>query len=183
MDSGIAFIDTGYTPNSSTKVESTAAILSANGYSGRFGNQSRLAFGIGSGRLYLAQGGHYFLGSYTVGAFYSFVNDIANRTVSVEGVGSTSTAAVSNWYPQLYPIYLFASNVAPTSGTNVNGKMLDTNSLGRIRMKSCSIWENDIPVRNYIPVRVGTEGAMMDTLTRRIYRNAGTGNFGYGNDK
>ena len=38
-----------------------------------------------------------------------------------------------------------------------------------------------------LPVRVGTdatswEGAMMDTLTRRIYRNAGTGAFTYGND-
>ena len=37
------------------------------------------------------------------------------------------------------------------------------------------------------PVRVGTdatswEGAMMDVLTRRIYRNAGTGTFTYGND-
>lgn len=35
-------------------------------------------------------------------------------------------------------------------------------------------------------VRVGTgstwEGAMIDVLTRRIYRNAGTGAFGYGND-
>lgn len=29
---------------------------------------------------------------------------------------------------------------------------------------------------------IGTEGAMMDTLTRRIYRNAGTGAFTYGND-
>ena len=38
----------------------------------------------------------------------------------------------------------------------------------------------------FIPVRVGTgstwEGAMMDVLTRRIYRNAGTGAFTYGND-
>ena len=33
-----------------------------------------------------------------------------------------------------------------------------------------------------VPVRVGTEGAMMDVLTRRIYRNAGTGAFTYGND-
>jgi hypothetical protein len=38
-----------------------------------------------------------------------------------------------------------------------------------------------------LSVRVGTdatswEGAMMDTLTRRIYRNAGSGAFGYGND-
>lgn len=43
------------------------------------------------------------------------------------------------------------------------------------------------PVHVFRPVRVGTdatswEGAMMDTLTRRIYRNAGTGDFGYGDD-
>lgn len=31
-------------------------------------------------------------------------------------------------------------------------------------------------------VRVGTEGAMMDVLTRRIYRNQGTGAFTCGND-
>ena len=188
LNSGIAFIDTGYTPNSSTKIESMAAIFSSGGYSGRFGNLSRLTFGANDGRLYMAQGAHYYLSSYTVGTFCSFVNDIANRTVSVEGVGSTSTSTVSDWYPQLYPVYLFASNVAPlTSGTVVNGKQLDPSSLGRIRMKSCSIWENNIPVRSFRPVRVGTdatswEGAMMDVLTRRIYRNAGTGAFTYGND-
>ena len=37
-----------------------------------------------------------------------------------------------------------------------------------------------------LPIRVGSgttwEGAMMDVLTRRIYRNAGTGAFTYGND-
>ena len=188
LDSGIAFINTGYTPNSSTKVESTAAVLSACGYSGRFGSRSRLTFGwFTNGNLYLAQGDHYYLGGWTAGTFYSFVNDIANRTVSVEGVGSTSTAAVSDWYPQLYPVYLFASNVDPITGTTVNGKALDTNSIGRIRMKSCSIWENNTPVHKFLPVRVGTdattwEGAMMDVLTRRIYRNAGTGAFTYGND-
>lgn len=42
-------------------------------------------------------------------------------------------------------------------------------------------------LNNLQAVRVGTdatswEGAMMDTLTRRIYRNAGTGAFTYGND-
>lgn len=48
--------------------------------------------------------------------------------------------------------------------------------------------DNDEQTRRMLPVRVGTdatswEGAMMDVLTRRIYRNAGTGAFGYGNDK
>lgn len=37
-------------------------------------------------------------------------------------------------------------------------------------------------LNNLQAVRVGQEGAMMDVLTRRIYRNAGTGAFTYGND-
>jgi hypothetical protein len=37
-------------------------------------------------------------------------------------------------------------------------------------------------IQSLLSVRVGTEGAMMDVLTRRIYRNAGTGAFTYGND-
>lgn len=46
---------------------------------------------------------------------------------------------------------------------------------------------NGAAIQNLISVRVGTDatswdGAMMDVLTRRIYRNAGTGAFGYGND-
>ena len=48
------------------------------------------------------------------------------------------------------------------------------------------IYSNATPLRSFRPVRVGSgttwEGAMMDVLTRRIYRNAGTGAFGYGND-
>ena len=58
--------------------------------------------------------------------------------------------------------------------------------IGRVyRMK---MWADSTLVHNFIPVRVGTdatswEGAMMDILTRRIYRNAGTGAFTYGNDR
>ena len=49
------------------------------------------------------------------------------------------------------------------------------------------IYQNGMPTRAFVPIRVGTdatswEGAMMDVLTRRIDRNAGTGAFTYGND-
>ena len=53
-------------------------------------------------------------------------------------------------------------------------------------MSEFRIERNSDPLRKFAPVRVGSgstwEGAMMDTLTRRIYRNAGTGAFSYGND-
>lgn len=67
----------------------------------------------------------------------------------------------------------------------------DTNGTGTLlitgRVYFCNILDNSVPVRSFRPVRVGTgstwEGAMMDVLTRRIYRNAGTGAFSYGADK
>ena len=51
-----------------------------------------------------------------------------------------------------------------------------------LRVRKYSLTLNGANIRNLLSVRVGTEGAMMDVLTRRIYRNAGTGAFGYGND-
>ena len=75
-----------------------------------------------------------------------------------------------------YTIVVFAGrNSATTVTANMVGKFY-----------SCKIWDNNTPVRSFRPIRVGTgstwEGAMMDVLTRRIYRNAGTGAFTYGND-
>ena len=63
------------------------------------------------------------------------------------------------------------SNSAPV-GTRIYGYKMESNGLAK---------------EHLLPVRVGTdatlwEGAMMDVLTRRIYRNAGTGAFTYGND-
>ncbi len=63
------------------------------------------------------------------------------------------------------------------------GSLLNRTASG---FKYCKIWESSTPVLDYVPVRVGSgstwEGAMMDVLTRRIYRNQGTGAFGYGGD-
>ena len=61
--------------------------------------------------------------------------------------------------------------------------MAGNNTYGMIgRVYRMKMWADSTLVRFFLPVRVGTEGAMMDVLTRRIYRNAGTGAFTYGND-
>ena len=65
-------------------------------------------------------------------------------------------------------------------GINTRGSAIAA-SAGE-RVYAFSLTSNSVAVRSMLPVRVGTEGAMMDVLTRRIYRNAGTGAFGYGND-
>ena len=82
------------------------------------------------------------------------------------GTESRTGSFVSN-----YNLYLFAINNANSPAFNAVMRLHDfTANL------------NGVPVRSFRPVRVGTEGAMMDVLTRRVYRNAGTGAFTYGND-
>lgn len=73
-----------------------------------------------------------------------------------------------------YPVYLFGRNVANT---------LKSGSCSKMRLATWKVCDGSgNPIQKWLPVRVSTEGAMMDVLTRRIYRNAGTGAFGYGND-
>ena len=45
------------------------------------------------------------------------------------------------------------------------------------------IWDNDILVRDFIPVRVGTVGYMYDLVSGQLFGNQGTGEFLIGPDK
>ena len=72
------------------------------------------------------------------------------------------------------PIFLFGFNYNG-NGTLWRGSV--------VRIYSCKIVDNGVLVRDFVPVRVGMEGAMMDRLTRKIYRNQGTGAFKIGADK
>jgi hypothetical protein len=99
----------------------------------------------------------------TLGQEYK-VSKIGERNF-VDGVEVQSNSSVA--YTPVRTCYLFAMNNGGTASF-----------IGNCRIKDFSIGSK----LKYRPVRVGTEGAMMDVLTRRIYRNAGTGAFGYGND-
>ena len=98
-----------------------------------------------------------------------------NGTVSIDG----NVVATFNPYgaQTAYTLLLFALH-------NISGGLYSMTPMRKWRVQ---MWDNGTPVRDYVPVRVGTdatswEGAMMDVLIRRIYRNQGTGAFGYGND-
>lgn len=82
------------------------------------------------------------------------------------GAGSRTGTFTSS-----YNLYLFAINSANQPAI-----------FGVMRLYNLTARLNTIPIRSFRPVRVGTEGAMMDVLTRRIYRNQGTGAFTCGND-
>ena len=50
------------------------------------------------------------------------------------------------------------------------------------RLYGVKIWDNNVLVRDFIPVRIGTTGYMYDKVSRQLFANAGTGRFVLGND-
>lgn len=70
---------------------------------------------------------------------------------------------------------LFASRTG-SGGATVDNRMF----CGRIYY--CKIWNNDVLVRDYIPVRVGQVGYMYDRVSRQLFGNAGTGSFRISDD-
>lgn len=73
-----------------------------------------------------------------------------------------------------YPMLLFA--VSSQNSVSPDG------NCSKMRLYSCKIYDNGALVRDFIPVRVGTEGCLYDKASGHLYENIGTGNFILGND-
>lgn len=71
------------------------------------------------------------------------------------------------------------SNLRLLAGTNTSGAERFSNGI----IYSCQIYDDGVLVRDYIPVRIGTEGCLYDKVEKKIYKNAGTGAFALGADK
>ena len=51
------------------------------------------------------------------------------------------------------------------------------------RLMFCKIYQNNVLVRDYIPVRKGMVGYLYDRVSGKLFGNAGTGDFVLGPDK
>ena len=106
--------------------------------------------------------------------------------VTIDGVPYT-LGAEWGWHSQ----FLLFGCVSYGSTSTAAGTVF----LQACKIGACKLYRNNVLVRDFIPVRVGTVGAMYDKRgvggmnpdgTARndgLYFNRGTGNFGYGNDK
>lgn len=90
---------------------------------------------------------------------------ITNSSFSFLG---TNKQLVSKTTTQLLPMAIF--------GANVSGVLLPYKTF-RFRIFSFKIYEDDVLVRNYIPVRIGEKGYLVDTLSNELFGNLGTGEF------
>ena len=185
---GTQWIDTGIVRNlmAQGKWRIAATVQYANTQTRQImGAQGGYYFGVVNGRL---QPG--LRGTSTVNVaieanrWYNISATFTNpRTIdySVDGVtGSTSYTFLD--VPQNATFWFFAANNAATLRS-------------RCKISSCKVWVSGELVRDFIPVRVGTTGAIYDKRgvggmngdgsprNDGMYFNRGTGNFGYGNDK
>lgn len=172
------YIDTGFFPTYKTRVVADVQTAGVHGFLfGARGTSSstsptQFVFGVtgtsGIRTDYFGTTQNASVGSTTV---RTVIDKNANVTTAF-GVTATNTAVSSGFVS--YPMYIFNFNNAGTPAS----------SYGLMKLYSFKIYNNDGSLaRDYIPVRVGSEGALYDKVYKELYYNSGTGAFVLGPDK
>lgn len=164
---GTQYIDTGFVPNQNTRVVCNLDVTPNSGETIPFGSATD-----GSK--------NYYYPDYTGGQwYYCYGTQIASTgVVTVNGltielnkniitVNDTSATVTEQTFIGQYPISLFAVNIGGTVGYYTTMKLY-----------SCTIYDNDVLIRDYIPV-LDKDGVacLYDKVTNKLYYNSGTGSF------
>ena len=171
QSSGNQWINTGFTPKSTTRVKMSAKFLGGTTGSALFGARSEPS-GVDSKSFTLfvvsqKPRSDYFgsskFGAQTVSA--SQVKIDWNKNVCMidsDTITHTATSAASNQV-----LYIFAVNTAGSATFPAS-----------MQLYSCAIYDNGTLVRDFIPCK-NASGAvgLYDTVGRQFYANAGTGTF------
>ncbi len=178
QSSGTQYIDTGYKPNSSTKLTATLQFVSSSsGNKFCFGARTSNSVGRFSLGYSFGSSGSWFFGyNTTVPNVTSAVSPTGKTSVIIDKnvctVGGYSATASQSTFSCAQNLVLFADNEGGTIGQN-----------GSIKLYDCSIYDNGVLIRNFIPARnsSGTLG-LYDTVNGAFYTNAGSGTFTAGAD-
>ena len=111
------------------------------------------------------------LTGYNINTDYISIAEIkrGEQKIYINGVLQTETTYDSNCDSH-GTLYLFA--IRQNNKWYFNGKIY-----------YCKIWQDNVLVRDFIPVRVGQVGYMYDKVSGQLFGNVGTGSFILGNDK
>ena len=169
---GTQLIDTGIKPNSTTQFLLHAKFTIPTIYDGHSGLfvSSRFHMGIYSRQF-----------QFGVGSMFMNVKDSDSNKHLFELNGSgickidNETYTVSSSIPAINSnIFLFARN---------NGYGNVGNYANGLEIYDCQIYNDDVCVVDFIPVRVGQSGYMYDRVSGQLFGNSGTGDFVLGADK
>jgi len=112
-----------------------------------------------------------------LGTRYKYTLDLKNQTYNITNESGTSLLSLSN----------IARGVAINTQDMViyAWRRANTGAIGYShsdKVYSYKLYDNDILVRDFIPVRIGNIGYMFDKVTGKMFGNSGTGNFILGPD-
>lgn len=171
QSSGTQYINTGFIPNSNSRIVVKALLNTAHSIYGI--NQSGANFNMtGSPR----NGGvmYYYWGNGGASTETNMFNQVhtfeQDKNICRVDGNLYHTYTASSWTATI-PVFLFGRN---------NGSLNDS---GTARIYSCQLYDNGQLVRNFIPCKnaSGTIG-MYDTVGQAFYGNAGSGSFTIGGD-
>ena len=172
--SGTAYIDTGYSPTSQTRIElvakmddgagnvnivgsgsaestgaSTQALMVINSYTD---TEAEIKFGV-SGSWDRVPVSMTAKNTFSMSATEFRVNGVVKKTFSgsIANTGNKPFYLFQRWRPEI------------------------TSATSRVQIYEFNIYENDVLVRHMVPAKQGTTVGMYDTVNDRFYTNAGTG--------
>ena len=169
---GTQYIDTGIVVTSTTRIRALASCATTvNGFLfGSYADSTYIGAQYYSGlglRVFCGRAAtNYSQSGFVVGTAYLYDIDNSNGSISIDG-SLVKTTGTSGGVGGI--ICAFRNNEQTES---VNCKFY-----------SIQVWDNGVLVRDFIPVRKGSVGYMYDRVSGELFGNAGTGVFGYGNDK
>ena len=172
---GTQYIDTGIVPGDTTAVEmyfnttncaNNTALFGAGAYS----DNNSYCFYQGSyyyfrGASETAMG---MLPESELDAYVSISTNAADNCF-VDISGNAATKTVSLTYTGANSLNVFATNVG--------------NSKSKFTLYSFKIWQDGELVRDFVPVRGGSDACLYDLVTSSFFKNAGTGTFLAGPDE
>lgn len=179
---GTQYIDTGFTPNQDSRIQLDVLIPSLSTGACTFGGSAngawRPGFTVYGGNTTYQMASVYNNSDVTASSSYKFQSN--NRyildlnknkyTVYKNSVEFYSYSHPTGDFQLTKSIELFRLNIA-------------TPRYGKFRLYSAIISDDGVLARDLIPVRVGRVGYMYDTISHKLFGNAGTGSFIVGNDK
>lgn len=171
--SGTQYIDTGYKPNSNTRV-----VLSGSGFSLSGNNQ-----GLFGARAAFTEDTFCFLStSSAYRSDYGTANDsvpqgtnlssyfLLDKDKNVCKVNGTVVQSAVQTFTCSYNLYICAINTA-----NTVDRIID-----KVKIYYCQIYDNGVLVRDFVPAKKSGIVGLYDRIEKKMYANSGTGEFKYG---
>lgn len=184
---GVQYINTLYSPNTDTKIQANVMVLSGNtsNYPGIFGSRPSSAYFSNAIMLLPYHRGYsgypaaYVFGSETsesdlgiampLDVELSIICQNGHVEWQGEGVTSFSKDITEASFSSTIPLYLFCIDMNNSPQSNTWCKM---------RLHSFDIYENDVLVKSFIPVKDDNDVACLyDTVGSQYYYNAGSSVF------